>query len=144
MQPTVMQGLQINNDYLPGLWTFNFSASAGIYTGVNITSPAGPATSAHYDIKLWKPANKSANRPAQAQLWQNGLAKHGAIFQIYDHSAFGQNVYMAYGSMDLVNFGEVMFKGGSEYALMACQYNQGLPVTGDGQSMVCNVGNIPN
>ena len=44
--PQVMQGLQISDGYVAGIWTFNFTLSADqrSYTALEIISPSGAST----------------------------------------------------------------------------------------------------
>jgi len=148
--PTVLQGIEISKGYTAGIWTFEFNQTNGTYTGVNITAPFGDVSlSRVYQIKGFKPKNATANLPAQGQLVLGDVPQHSAIFDINANGAFGKNMYFAYGTKDLDNWGEgAMYPRGndhpSEFALMACQYSAGEPVSGENHHINCDIGDLAN
>ena len=87
----MLQGLQISNNYMAGLWTFSFTISKDghVYTACNVTNPAGTLTS--YTIREYT---------GSSAIFASGTVEHGVRFDgLSNTGALGKNVYLAMGKV---------------------------------------------
>jgi hypothetical protein len=135
--PAVLQGIEISANFTRGIWTFAFTQSEDrrSYTSVKITSPAGEVST--YDVRSWTGTTAT---------FASGATLRGARFDgLHESGALGYDVYIALGDRaEVPGFGPVMFNGGSEFALLACEYDETgkRTVSGQGKPIDCKVGQL--
>jgi len=135
--PQVLQGLQISDGYVAGIWTFSFTLSTDkkAYKAVTVTDPSGVAS--NYEVRGWT---------GTTAVLAVGASEFGALFAGIDSTgALGKNVYVALGSDAAIpRFGDVMHAAGaSEFALLACEFDSdGNTVSGQNTPINCAVGKL--